>query len=866
MKEQVTPMMRQYLETKEQYNDCILFYRLGDFYEMFFDDALTASRELEITLTGKDCGLKERAPMCGVPYHSAQVYISRLISKGYNVAICEQVEDPKTAKGIVKREVIRVVTPGTVSDSEMLDEKKNNYLASVFLCEQGAGLAFSDISTGELFAVEIAPLDRSAVFNEIARYAPAEMILNEYAQKSIGDAVKNRFNAAVHMYDENFDENTAREKVLVHFRRDNLAELSLDNRDFSVRAVGALILYFEHTQKSSLNYINTITAYEINQYMDIDLASRRNLEITESMRDRTKRGSLLWVLDRTETSMGARLLKQWLEKPLINPISINNRLYSVRELVDNMMLRDDLTAILSGIYDIARIASRISLGSVNPRELISLKASLTKLPELEGVLRTCKSPMLAEMRANLDIMADVRETIESAICDEPPALVKDGGVIKEGYNEEIDLLRKAMTEGKQWILQIENDEREATGIKNLKIGFNKVFGYYIEVTKSNLDNIPDTYVRKQTLTNCERFITPKLKEIENLVMGASEKISNIESHVYGNVVTELAKQSERFKQVCNVIAVTDVLASLAEVAYKYNYTMPDFVTTGEISIKNGRHPVVEKMMKNELFVPNDTYLNSDDSRLSIITGPNMAGKSTYMRQVALITLMAQIGSFVPAESAKITAVDKIFTRIGASDDIASGQSTFMLEMSEMSNILLNATRNSLLILDEIGRGTSTFDGLSIAWAIAEYILDKKKIGAKTLFATHYHEMTQLESTLDGVKNYHVAVKKRGDDITFLRKVLHGEADGSYGIEVAAIAGVPGEVTRRAKKILEKLENDDIVYTKPEKKETGNDAQIGFGDVVAGEIKEELKNLDVTTFTPIEALNKLYELANKAKEI
>lgn len=863
MKEKVTPMMKQYLETKEEYSDCILFYRLGDFYEMFFDDALTASRELEITLTGKDCGLKERAPMCGVPYHSAGVYISKLISRGYNVAVCEQVEDPKMAKGLVRREVTRVITPGTVSDSEMLDEKKNNYLATVYLDDLGGGLAFSDISTGELYSVEIANLDRGAVFNEIARYSPVEVVVNNYAEEIMADVLKNRFNAAVNNCDESFNEENVKDVLLSHFNKSDIEDLGLADKPHCIKAVGAMIKYFERTQRNSLSYINTINVYAINQYMDIDSSSRLNLEITESMRERSKRGSLLWVLDKTKTSMGARLLKQWLEKPLINPVQINNRLYSVRELVDNTMLRDDLAAALSGIYDIARISGRISLGSATPRDLISLKMSLIKLPEFEGVLRQCKAPIPVQLLNEFDLLADIREKIESAICDEPPALLKDGGIIKAGFNEEVDLLRNAMTEGKKWIAQIESDEREKTGIKNLKVSFNKVFGYYIEVTKANLASVPDYYVRKQTLANCERFITPKLKEIENLVMGASEKITNLETHIYNNVVAELAQHSERFKKVCNIIATSDVLMSLAEAAYRNNYVMPDITNTGEITIKDGRHPVVEKMLKNELFVPNDTSLDDNLSRLAIITGPNMAGKSTYMRQVALIVLMAQVGSFVPAASARISTVDKIFTRIGASDDISSGQSTFMLEMSEMANILTNATKNSLLILDEIGRGTSTFDGLSIAWAIAEYILDKKKIGAKTLFATHYHEMTELEKTLEGVKNYHIAVKKRGDDITFLRKVLHGEAEGSYGIEVAAIAGVPSEVTARAKKILKKLESDDVVYRKKAEIEEPT-AQMGFEDIISASISEELKNIDISTFTPIEALNKLYELSNKAK--
>lgn len=864
-KEKVTPMMRQYLETKEGYNDCILFYRLGDFYEMFFQDAVIASRELELTLTGKDCGLEERAPMCGVPYHSANVYISKLLSRGYNVAVCEQMENPKEAKGLVRREVTRVITPGTVTSSEMLDEKKNNYLAAVYLADDACGLAFSDISTGELYAVQIDTPDRGAVFNEIARYKPSELIMNHYADEVIGQAARKRFEVAVNSYDDYFEFENAQNSLLNYFSTDEVIDLGLDRKEHSMRAVGAMIAYFERTQKSALKYINTVNTYEINQYMDIDLSSRRNLEITESMRERTKRGSLLWVLDKTKTSMGARLLMQWLEKPLINNEQINRRLYSVRELVDNVMVRDDISEALSGIYDISRILGRVSLGSCTPRDVLSLNTSVARLPALKKALENCKSPMLSQLYEELDELRDMDYMIGNAIVDDPPAQIRDGGVIRPGYHEQIDLLRSAMEEGKKWILQLEEQEREKTGIKNLKINFNKVFGYYIEVTKSNLSHVPEYYARKQTLANCERFITSKLKEIENLVMSSTERIINLEQHAYDDLMEQIMGYAPRLKRTCEVVAVVDTLVSLAEVAYKNNYVMPELVNTGEITIRDGRHPVVEKMLKDELFVPNDTHLNDDDLRLAVITGPNMAGKSTYMRQVALIVLMAQIGSFVPASSARIGVVDKIFTRIGASDDISSGQSTFMLEMAEMSNILINATKNSLLILDEIGRGTSTFDGLSIAWAVAEYILNKKRIGAKTLFATHYHEMTQLEGTVEGVKNYHISVKKRGDGITFLRKVLPGESDGSYGIEVAAIAGVPEEVTARAKKILKKLEKDENVYT-PKKEKSADEvsAQIGFEDMVYAQIAKELKELDVSTYTPIEALNKLYELSERAK--
>ena len=864
-KEQMTPMMTQYLKTKEEYEDCILFYRLGDFYEMFFDDAIKASKELEITLTGKDCGLSERAPMCGVPFHSASVYIAKLIEKGYKVAICEQVEDPKTAKGIVKREVIRVVTPGTVVDEELLDEKNNNYLAVIYSQRDKYGFAVSDISTGEIYTTEISGADEA--LNEIARYEPKEILLNSDAAGKLSAQVELRFHITPDECTDDFFENSEFEKnILQQFGENSLSEIALDTKPYAVRAVGAMIAYLEHTQKTSLTYLNTINTYEVNQYMDIDVNTRRNLEITETMRDKVKRGSLLWVLDNTETSMGARLLKQWIEKPLINPIEINKRLYSVKELTENIMLRDDLSAVLSGTYDISRIISRISLGTVTPKDLIALKMTLLQLPELEYTLSNVKSPMLGDMRKNFDLLEDVCDLLERAINDEPPALLRDGNVIKEGFNEEIDNLRIAMRDGKKWLAALENEERESTGISKLKVGYNKVFGYYIEITKSAIKDVPDYYIRKQTLANCERYITPKLKEIENTILGASEKIVTLESYVFEQVRTSVSEEIERLKNAAHIIATTDVLLSLAQTAYKNNFTMPEISDNGKIEITDGRHPVVEKMSKNSMFVPNDTLLNNDDDRMIIITGPNMAGKSTYMRQVALITLMAQIGSFVPAKSAKIGIVDKIFTRVGASDDISSGQSTFMLEMTEVSHILKNATSKSLIILDEIGRGTSTFDGLSIAWAVVEYIQNKHKIGAKTLFATHYHELTELEEELDGVKNYRIAVKKRGDDITFLRKIVRGGADDSYGIEVAALAGVPKEVINGAKKILKKIENDEIVVEHTAKKHEDATNQIGFGDGIANEIADELKNMDVTTYTPIEAMNKLYELANRAKEI
>ena len=862
MAEKMTPMMAQYLKTKEEYADCILFYRLGDFYEMFFDDAIRVSRELELTLTGKDCGLSERAPMCGVPYHSAATYISRLIERGYKVAICEQVEDPKLAKGIVKREVIRVVTPGTVIDEELLDDRNNNYLAVIYSEKQGFGFAVSDVSTGEIFVTQVTSAD--SVMNELSRYEPKEIIVNYDAARVLEKPVELRFHIEVDEQDDDFFDDTALPgKLMAQFNKTSLGELSLSNKPRATVAVGVMLRYLEYTQKQSLTYINTLTVYDVEQYMDLDIAARRNLEITETMRDKQKRGSLLWVLDKTCTAMGARKLKQWLEKPLINPIDINNRLEAVGELHGDLMLRDELKEVLSKTYDISRIISRISLSSATPKDMVSLKQTLSALPQLEEVLLKTRSKLLSDMAKGFDLLEDVYDLLDRAIVDEPPVLLKDGGVIKEGFSEEVDKLRLAMTDGKKWLAAHEAEEREKTGIPKLKIGYNKVFGYYIEVTRSYSEKVPDDYIRKQTLANAERYITPKLKELENLILGSSERVISLETHIFEDIRARLSDEIERLKRAANTIAVSDTLYSLAETAYKNNYSRPEIKSDGSIKIIDGRHPVVEQMSR-DLFVPNDAVLNTEDSRLLIITGPNMAGKSTYMRQVALITLMAQIGSFVPAKSASIGVVDRIFTRVGASDDIASGQSTFMLEMTEVSNILKNATKNSLIILDEIGRGTSTFDGLSIAWAVAEYVHNKKKIGAKTLFATHYHEMTELEDELEGVKNYRIAVKKHGDDITFLRKIVRGGADDSYGIEVAALAGVPREVINGAKKILAKIENGEVVHERIEPKRAEETNQVDFFDNTASEIAEELSAMDVTTLSPIEALNKLYELSNKAK--
>lgn len=843
----MSPMMSRYLLTKEEYPDCILFYRLGDFYEMFFDDAITASRELELVLTGKSCGLSERAPMCGVPFHSANVYIQRLVAKGYKVAVCEQLEDPKEAKGLVDRGVVRVITAGTLTDENMLDEKKNNYLCIIYK-ENGYGIAFCDISTGEVFVTSSGGKDEAV--NEIVRYLPSEIIISKEASKN---GIVSGFDVSVTEYDDEYFE-CDEKKISEQFK--TVPELSKEQKC----TVTAMIKYLEHTQKGRVEYIDTLTLYGINQYMDIDSATRRNLEITETMREKARRGSLLGVLDRTKTSMGARKLKQWLEKPLINPIEINKRLYSVEELSKNIMLCDEICALLSGIYDISRIMSRLSLNSASPRDMVSLKSSLLKLPELNYLLSQTKSPLLSDINKNFDLMSDIAGLLSDAISDDAPLSLKDGYVIKGGYNRELDELRQLTKNGKEWILSAEAEERERTGIKTLKIGYNKIFGYYIEVTKMNADMVPDYYIRKQTLVNAERYITPQLKEMENKVLSASEQFVALEIRLFEEIRGKVLAQLDRLKNVCEVISCVDCICSLAQVAFKNGYVMPEVTNKGDLVIKEGRHPVVEKMLKNSIFVPNDTTLDKDENRELIITGPNMAGKSTYMRQVAIITLMAQVGSFVPAKYAKIGVVDKIFTRVGASDDIAQGQSTFMLEMVEVANILKNATANSLVILDEIGRGTSTFDGLSIAWAVSEYMANK--IGAKTLFATHYHELTQLEDTIFGVKNYSVAVKKHGDDITFLRKIVRGGTDDSFGIEVSALAGVPKPVVSRAKEILKQIESGNVQKTEKVKTES---SQIDIQDAVKSEIFGELKDMDVTTYTPIEALNKLYELANRAKE-
>ncbi len=861
--DKLSTMMKQYFKTKEQYPDTVLFYRLGDFYEMFFDDAIKVSRELEIALTGRDCGLSERAPMCGVPHHSASGYIARLIERGYKVAICEQMEEAGATKGIVRREVVRIVTPGTVSDPEYLDEKKNNYLAVVYGDVGGFGVAFSDISTGEIFATGI----DGGVADELMRYSPSEILIDEYSLRSVPNGFFEHFGVKPDVLKPDFYMTDGVGAALSTLFGSVVTDKDgLGGSLHAQIAIYATLRYFRLTQKSDDSFIHTLHYYKSDQYMNLDSNTRRNLEITETMRDKSRRGSILGTIDYTATSMGARLLKQWIEKPLLNIEAINKRLYAVSELCDSIMLRDDLHEQLGRIYDIARIHSRVSMGSVTPKELLSLRASIENLPRVKQALSNAKNPYLAELYLELDTLADLYDYLSRAIDDGASGLLRDGGIIKDGFSEELDSLRDGEKNGAVSIAKIEAKERERTGIKTLKIGYNKVFGYYIEIRKSNKTDVPAEYIRKQTLANAERYITPELKDTENFILGATERIRALEAELYRGVVNTVRDASERIRSVCNVVSIADVLCSFALCAFDKNYVMPKISDNGVISITDGRHPVVEASQRKTLFVPNDTFLDADENRMLIITGPNMAGKSTYMRQVAVISLLAQIGSFVPATSAQIGIVDKIFTRVGASDDIASGQSTFMVEMTEVANILKNATNKSLVILDEIGRGTSTFDGLSIAWAVVEYMQDKKLCGAKTLFATHYHELTELEDKLEGVKNYNIAVKKRGDDITFLRKIVRGGADDSYGIEVAALAGVPKKVISRAKDILKAIENDDDITYKKQKQTEGESPQMDFSDSLSRALTTELASLDATTLTPIEAMNKLYEICRRAKEI
>ena len=864
-----SPMMQNYLKTKEEYKDCILFYRLGDFYEMFFDDAITASRELELTLTGKDCGQEERAPMCGIPHHAAEVYIARLIAKGYKVAICEQLEDPKTAKGIVKRDVIRVVTPGTVMESNLLEEKKNNYIMSIYKNGIYFGMSVCDLSTGDFRMTQIRDTNNFAMLmDEISRYAPSEIVVNELMFNSTEEIakIKERFETYISKsngFSQNVNEIKERSRIV---NEDDQEIEKLDDYILAITAANGLIAYLIETQKNSLEYLNKILLYNTSKYMSLDINARRNLEITEKLRDKSKKGTLLWVLDKTSTSMGGRLLRRWLNDPLIDECHINRRLESVKELKEDIMLRGDIVDSLKKVYDIERLASKISYGSANGRDLISLKNSIAQLPGIKAVLSRAKSQMLKDLYTELDELQDIYEIIDKAIVDEPPISVKEGGLIKLGYDEEIDSLKTATTDGKNWVLKLEAEEREKTGIKGLKVGFNKVFGYFIEVTKSNLSQVPDRYIRKQTLANCERYITEDLKRLENEILGAEEKVINLEYNAFVGIRDEIEKNVQRVQKSANIISILDVLASFATVADDMNYVMPIVDNSGVIDIKDGRHPVIEKIIGGSEFVPNDTYLDKGENRLSIITGPNMAGKSTYMRQVALITLMAQCGSFVPASHARIGVVDKIFTRVGASDDLSMGQSTFMVEMMEVATILKEATENSLVILDEIGRGTSTYDGLSIAWAVAEYIADKEKCGAKTLFATHYHELTQLEDKLEGVKNYSIAVKEKGEDIIFLRKIVSGGTDESYGVHVAKLAGVPKVVTTRANEILRSIERKNVLNEKKLEKENKKETagQLDMYNYKLAEIAHELDKIDLNQLTPIDALNTLLKMKEKMK--
>lgn len=864
-----SPMMQHYLETKKQYKDCVLFYRLGDFYEMFFEDAEIVSRELELTLTGKDCGQEKRAPMSGIPYHAADSYIAKLIEKGYKVAICEQVEDPKQAKGIVKREVIRVVTPGTVIESNLLEEKKNNYIMAIYKSGLYFGISVCDISTGEFLATQIVEHNNFArLLDEISRYSPAEIIVSDmmFNSKTEIEKIKERFETYISKEsEESFDGEYELLSGMYNIIDDKNEKIkNLSDKKLAIYAINALLKYLEDTQKTSLDHINTIKIYNTTRYMALDINARRNLEITEKMRDKSKKGTLLWVLDKTSTSMGGRLLRRWLNDPLIDRKEINDRLDAVEELKDSIILRGDVVDALKKVYDIERLAGKISYGNANGRDMISLKNSVKQLPEIKKVLSTTGAGLLKEIYKNIDTLDDIYEIIEKSIVDEPPIGVKDGGIIKIGYDPEIDKLKLATTEGKKWILELEAKEREQTGIKGLKVGFNKVFGYFIEVTKSNLSMVPDRYVRKQTLTNCERYITEELKNLENQILGAEERVVTLEYNAFCEIRSSIEKQIQRIQKTATLVSTLDVLVSFATVAEDMNYVKPEVDNGGVIDIKEGRHPVIEKMISNSNFVPNDTYLDEEGNRLAIITGPNMAGKSTYMRQVALITLMAQVGSFVPASYAKIGVVDKIFTRVGASDDLSMGQSTFMVEMMEVATILKEATKNSLVILDEIGRGTSTYDGLSIAWAVAEFIADKEKCGAKTLFATHYHELTELENKVEGVKNYSIAVKEKGEDIIFLRKIVDGGTDESYGVHVARLAGVPQVVTKKANEILQSLERRNVLNNKIIEQTPKNESadQIDMYNYKIAEVAHEIDRIDFNQLTPIDALNTLVKIKEK----
>ena len=875
---ELTPMMQHYIDTKNEYKDCIIFYRLGDFYEMFYEDAKVVSRELEIALTAKACGLEEKAPMCGVPYHSAEGYLTKLVKKGYKVAICEQVEDPKEAKGMVKREVVRIVTPGTNIDSNSLDETKNNYIMSIVNMDNQFGLSACDVTTGDFFVTEVD--EKRSLIDEINRFSPSELVCNE-AFLLCNDEIENikyNFNTSVSALNNHYyEEHSSTEVLKEHFNVENIGALGL--KDFEVGSVsaGGLLSYLIETQKSSLKQLNSIKTYVCGNYMLLDASTRRNLELSETLRDKEKKGSLLWVLDKTRTAMGARTLRQMVEQPLVNPRDINNRLDVIEELCNDVYNREEIREYLGAVYDLERLITRVSYETANPRDLIALKNTIGTIPHIKSLIKDYKSELFVTMNKEIDELRDIYTLIDETIDeDEPPISIKDGGIIKSGYNKDVDRFRVAKKEGKQWIAALQEKEREKTGIKNLKIKNNNVFGYFIDVTNSYLDMVPDYYIRKQTLTNSERFFTTELKDMENTIINSHDKLVSLEHEIYKNVINTINNNIVRIQNSAKILAYIDVFTSLSDISEKNHYVRPNLNSKGIIEIKAGRHPVVEKMMKDSIFVDNDTYLDLKNNRVSIITGPNMAGKSTYMRQVALITLMAQIGCFVPADYASISIVDRIFTRVGASDDLASGQSTFMVEMNEVANILRNATSSSLLILDEIGRGTSTFDGLSIAWAVVEHIANPKLIGAKTLFATHYHELTELEGKINGVNNYCIAVKENGDDIVFIRKIVPGGADKSYGIQVAKLAGVPESVINRAKEIINELIENDIadiaksitVKTKAPKAQKLDDvdmSQMSLFDTIKDEdIIRELREVDVNNLTPVEAMNKLNELSNKVR--
>ena len=876
---ELTPMMQQYLKTKEEYPDCILFYRLGDFYEMFFEDALTVTKELEITLTGKSCGLEERAPMCGVPYHAAEGYLNKLVSRGYKVAICEQVEDPKLAKGLVKREVTRIVTPGTNLCING-DERCNNYLMSIAYFAGKIGLSIADVTTGDYFLTEVD--SNKKLIDEIMKYSPKEIICNQafYVSGLDLDDLKNRLGISIYALEPHFyDEDNCRKCLMKHFKTTTLSGLGIEDFQSGFIAAGSLLQYLYDTQKNGLAHFTHIYPYLTNAYMLLDSSTRRNLELCETLREKQKRGSLLWVLDKTKTAMGGRTLRTWIEQPLIQKAEIEKRLDAVSELCKDGVSRDEIREYLNPIYDLERLLGKVSYGSANPRDLIAFRNSLQMLPAIKTVVSGFEKEYLQELALQMDSLDDLYQLIDASILEEPPIATKEGGIIKDGFHPQVDSLRQAKSEGKNWLAQLEEEDRERTGIKNLKIKYNKVFGYYFEVTNSFKDMVPEDYIRKQTLANAERYTTPKLKEMEDTILNAEDKLFALEYELFCSIRDKIAEEIERIQKTAKAIAILDTLTSFAIVSEQNRYVRPKLNEKGVINIKEGRHPVVEKMIVNDMFINNDTYLDNNKHCVSIITGPNMAGKSTYMRQTALIVLMAQIGCFVPASSANIGIVDRIFTRVGASDDLASGQSTFMVEMNEVANILRNATSNSLLILDEIGRGTSTFDGLSIAWAVIEHISNTRILGAKTLFATHYHELTELEGKINNVNNYCIAVKEQGDDIVFLRKIVKGGADKSYGIQVAKLAGVPDIVINRAKEIVEQLTDNDIIEkvqsisinsapaTKSKTKplDEVDLSQMSLFDTVKDEdVIQELMNIEISTLTPLDALNTLYQLQNKLK--